>query len=97
MEVRGAVEEKKEKVTQYTKHQGNIQVEGRGNIFQETIFVRHMPFAGRKWKGYNILKEKDHNIICVVCAHVALKRPHKRTHVGWEMLISQGKNLNPLT
>lgn len=65
--------------------------------FKKVLFVRHPHFTGRKQKDYNILKEKDHNILCVACAHAALKGPHQKIHVGWKMLISQGKDSNPLT
>lgn len=65
-------EKKKKRVTQYT----NTPVEGRGNILQESVFVRHPHFTDRKQEDYNILKEKDHNILFVACVHAALKGPH---------------------
>lgn len=96
MEGRGEAKERKEKVRQYTKYQGNTQVEGRWNLFQESMFVRYTHFTSRKQGEYNILKEKDHRNLCVACAHAALHRSHQRIHVEWEMLISQGKSPNPL-
>lgn len=96
MEGRGEAKIRKEKVTQYTKYQGNTQVEGRWNLFQESMFVRYTYFTGRKQGDYNILKEKDHRSLRVACAHAALDGSHQSIHVEWEILISQGKDPNPL-
>lgn len=63
---RREAEKRKEKATQYnTNQQGNTQVEGRENISQERMFVRHVHFTGRKQEDYNILKEKDYSSLCV--------------------------------
>lgn len=65
MEGRGEAKKRKEKVVQYAEHQENTQVEGGGNRFQESMFVRHAHLTGRKQADYSIWKEKDPRSLCV--------------------------------
>lgn len=61
---REEAQKRKEKVIEYTKPQENTQVEGREEIFQESMFVK----IGKKQGNDSILKDKEpQKLICGMC------------------------------